>query len=47
MARVTDLGGLSEYFLDLRPFVGDAAYWETNFGLFGLDAPRGSDAIPD
>ena len=34
MARVTDLGGLSEYFLDLRPLVEDPGYWETNFGPF-------------
>jgi len=47
MARVTDLGGLSEYFLDLRPFVADAAYWETNFGPFlGWMRPADSDAIP-
>jgi len=31
MARVTDLGGLSEYYLDLSPYV-DRAYWEDNFG---------------
>lgn len=31
LARVTDLGGLSKYFLDLTPYV-DAAYWERNFG---------------
>ncbi|MEM5501186.1 ABC transporter substrate-binding protein [Ahrensia kielensis] len=31
MAKVTDLGGLSEYYLDLSPYV-DAAYWEKNFG---------------
>ena len=47
MARVTDLGGLSEYYLDLRPLVEDPSYWETNFGPF-LDwlRPEGSDAIP-
>ncbi len=47
MARVTNLGGLSEYFLDLRPYLDDPAYWETNFGPF-LDwmRPPGSDAIP-
>jgi alpha-1,4-digalacturonate transport system substrate-binding protein len=47
MARVTDLGGLSEYFLDLRPHVTDPAYWEANFGPF-MDwmRPEGSDAIP-
>src|SRR5690625_811106 len=32
IARVTDLGGLAEYFLDLRPYVEDPAYWEENFG---------------
>ncbi len=31
MARVTDLGGLNKYYLDLAPYV-DAAYWEENFG---------------
>jgi len=47
MARVTDLGGLSEFFIDLRPHVDDAAYWDVNFGPF-LDwmRPEGSDAIP-
>lgn len=47
IARVTDLGGLSEHFLDLRPYLSDAAYWDANFGPF-LDwmRPAGSDAIP-
>jgi alpha-1,4-digalacturonate transport system substrate-binding protein len=31
LARVTDLGGLNKYYLDLAPHV-DAAYWEQNFG---------------
>jgi len=31
MARVTNLGGLNRYYLDLRPHV-NAAYWEQNFG---------------
>lgn len=31
MAKVTDLGGLSEYYLDLSPYV-DTAYWEDSFG---------------
>jgi alpha-1,4-digalacturonate transport system substrate-binding protein len=31
LARVTDLGGLNPYYLDLTPYV-DAAYWEDNFG---------------
>ncbi len=47
MARVTDLGGLSEYYLDLRPLVADAGYWETNFGPFlNWMRPKGSDAVP-
>jgi len=47
MARVTDLGGLSEFFIDLRPHVDDEAYWDVNFGPF-LDwmRPAGSEAIP-
>ncbi|MFI5013937.1 MAG: ABC transporter substrate-binding protein [Hyphomicrobiales bacterium] len=32
MARVTDLGGLSRYYLDVTPYVKDKAYWEDNFG---------------
>jgi len=32
MARVTDLGGLSKYYLDLSPYLSDPAYWEENFG---------------
>lgn len=31
MAKVTDLGGLSKYYLDLAPYV-DSAYWESSFG---------------
>lgn len=34
MARVTDLGGLAEYYLDLSPHLSDTAYWEENFGPF-------------
>lgn len=47
LARVTNLGGLAEYYLDLRPHLSDPGYWETNFGPF-LDwmRPTGSDAIP-
>ena len=47
LARVTDLGGLSEYFLDLRPHLSDPDYWEENFGPFlNWMRPAGSDAIP-
>ena len=31
IAKVTDLGGLNEYYLDLAPYV-DRDYWESNFG---------------
>ncbi len=34
LARVTDLGGLSQYYLDLTPYLSDPAYWEENFGPF-------------
>ena len=47
MARVTDLGGLSQYYLDLKPYITDAEYWESNFGPF-MDwmRPEGSDMLP-
>jgi alpha-1,4-digalacturonate transport system substrate-binding protein len=47
LARVTDLGGQQAYFLDMRPYLSDPAYWESNFGPF-LDwmRPADSDAIP-
>jgi alpha-1,4-digalacturonate transport system substrate-binding protein len=47
IARVTQLGMLSQYYLDLRPYLDDPEYWEANFGPF-LDwmRPEGSDAIP-
>jgi alpha-1,4-digalacturonate transport system substrate-binding protein len=32
IARITDLGGLSKYYLDITPYVKDAKYWEANFG---------------
>lgn len=34
MARVTDLGGLAEFYLDMSPYLSDVAYWEENFGPF-------------
>ena len=34
IARVTDLGGLAEFYLDMSPHLSDAAYWEENFGPF-------------
>ena len=32
IARVTDFGAISRYFLDLRGMLPDAAYWDANFG---------------
>ncbi len=32
IARVTDLGGLSKYYLDISAYVKDKSYWEANFG---------------
>jgi len=45
LARVTDLGGLSEYYLDLTPYVSNPDYWEANFGPF-LEwlRPTGNDS---
>jgi len=34
IARVTDLGGLSPYYLDLTPYIADPAYWEENYGPY-------------
>ncbi len=34
LARVTDLGGLNKYYLDLAPHLSDTAYWEKSFGPF-------------
>lgn len=34
LARVTQLGDLSKYYLDLRPYLSDPGYWEENFGPF-------------
>jgi alpha-1,4-digalacturonate transport system substrate-binding protein len=48
MARVVDLGGVSRYMLDLRPYLKDPAYWEKNFGpfLIWMREPGNTTAIP-
>ncbi|MCY3718141.1 MAG: ABC transporter substrate-binding protein [Anaerolineaceae bacterium] len=33
MARVTNLGGLAEYYLDLTPYLDDPDYWVESFGV--------------
>jgi alpha-1,4-digalacturonate transport system substrate-binding protein len=47
LARVTNIKALANHWLDLRPHLKDAAYWEANFGDY-LDWMRedGSDALP-
>lgn len=44
VARITNLGGLNRYYLDLTPYV-DAAAWEKNYGavLPWYRAPNGED----
>ena len=44
VARVTNLGGLNQYYLDLRPFV-DNSDWKENYGtvLGWFQRPDGSD----
>jgi alpha-1,4-digalacturonate transport system substrate-binding protein len=32
IARVTDLGGLSKYYMDISTHVKDRKYWDANFG---------------
>ncbi|HOZ64137.1 MAG TPA: ABC transporter substrate-binding protein [Burkholderiaceae bacterium] len=32
IARVTDLGGLSKYYMDIAPHIKDRKYWDANFG---------------
>ncbi|WP_316862467.1 ABC transporter substrate-binding protein [uncultured Cohaesibacter sp.] len=44
ISLVTDLGGLSKYYLDIRPYV-DNAYFETQFGQV-LNWLRGKDGDP-
>ena len=43
MARVTDLGGQAEQYLDLGPLLKDRAYWEKNFAsTLGWMRPAGN-----
>lgn len=48
MARVTQLGVLSQYMLDLRPYLSDPGYWEENFGPFlrWMQTSPDGNAIP-
>ena len=47
IARVTNLKEQAQHWLDLRPYLDDAAYWDENFGdRFDWMREDGSDAIP-
>lgn len=48
MARVTQLGVMSKFYMDLRPYLSDPAYWEENFGPFleWMQAEPGGTMIP-
>ena len=46
IARVTNIKELAKHWLDLRPLVADAKYWDDNFGAQAdWMRPDGSDAI--
>lgn len=48
IARVTDLGGVAKYLLDLRPYLKDAAYFDKNFEPFlpWMRVPGDTKSIP-
>lgn len=48
MARVTQLGIVAKYMLDLRPYLSNPEYWEANFGPFlkWMQTESGGNAIP-
>ena len=48
MARVTQLGIISQYMLDLRPYLSNPEYWEENFGPFlkWMQTDPDGNAIP-
>jgi alpha-1,4-digalacturonate transport system substrate-binding protein len=43
IARVTNLPGLAGKYLDLRPLLADAAYWDENFPALLMQSMRTSD----
>ena len=48
MARVTQLGIVAKYMLDLRPYLSNPEYWEANFGPFlkWMQTESGGNTIP-
>ncbi|MBK8021318.1 MAG: extracellular solute-binding protein [Chloroflexi bacterium] len=47
MARVTNFDAFKGYYLDLRPYVADPAYWEASFAPLVLGALRAEDDPAD
>lgn len=47
MARITDFAAFKGYYLDLRPLVADAAYWEASFPEAIFQAMHGPDDIDE
>jgi alpha-1,4-digalacturonate transport system substrate-binding protein len=45
IARVLDLVALNEYYLDLRPYVADASYWDANLDMTNKAINGGTDAL--
>ncbi len=46
IAKVTNVAGLAEFYLDMRPYVQDAAYWDNNFSTtISLMNPDGGNKI--
>ncbi|MBL8130962.1 MAG: carbohydrate ABC transporter substrate-binding protein [Anaerolineae bacterium] len=44
--KSTDIPGLSPYYLDMRPYVADPAYWDANFGpTITMANPDGGDRL--
>ncbi|MCP3468794.1 ABC transporter substrate-binding protein [Bradyrhizobium sp. CCGUVB1N3] len=48
IARVSDMGGLARFMLDLRPYLKNAGYWEANYGPFlqWMRVPGDTSSIP-
>ncbi len=46
IAKVTNTAGLAEFYLDMRPYLTDAAYWDANFAsTISLMNPDGGNRI--
>jgi alpha-1,4-digalacturonate transport system substrate-binding protein len=47
MARITDFNAFKGYYLDLRPYLADAAYWDESFPAAVFDAMRSGEEDAD